>query len=426
MEATPEKLRNDQTMSEDGHSAASFDIGDTVSATSDFRIGGALAIEKGCRGTVMCHGERPDGSVGISIHWHTSRKDGRDINVLCQPHEIQVVAKAANAQPMSEHLRCAWKSVRVWAKSFREILPSSPVQLIFENLAHALAPKETTTPMQKQQVKKMQKANELSQHMKKDFDDDDSDYATTNHLQRWSMIIGVLFFVNILLAYVHMQRSAANLQVVKVLTDDSLSAHIVAHPYGTLVNFFSSPCEHCAQFAPEFEEAAKQLQKTTNVSLVSVNARLAPLASKQYLVFRYPTLFWFRHGRLGRGVAPSVRSVAQILEFVNEAVQPAVIEFSSYAEFLEAVPQLRAVLSKGKTPPIIAGFGPDPAVHEVLEQAGEKFRGKTAFLFVPEARHDDPTIRAYFRYGEADQDYNGSLKVDDFLKWLQPFLVEQE
>lgn len=424
-------------------SAESFGIGDIVAATSSFCIGGRLVVEKGCRGIVIRHGERPDGSAGASVQFQ-GRKDGSDALVLCRPCEIQVVAKAAQAQSMTDyatlfkgllehHVRRALKSARLSAVAFCEIVTSFPTQFLSGNGTQAQGPKSMPTGSRSlsshaSKLKHRRKANDGSQHKGEDDREDDFDDTSSqpsSQKQLWSMLIVVLVVMNLLLAFVHMQRRARkhSLPVVKSLTDDSFADYIVAHPSGTLVNFFSSSCEPCTRLAPEFEEAAKQLQETTNVSLASVNARLAPSTVKQYLIKSAPSLLWFRQGRLVRDVPHSVRSVSQILEFVHESLQPALIEFSSYAEFLESMPQLRAVLQKGKTPPIVAGFGPDPAVHDVLEQVGEKFRGETAFLFVPEAQQNDPSIRAYFRDEGTDKDYNGSLKVDEFLLWLKPFMV---
>lgn len=129
-------------------SAYSFGIGDVVAATATFRIGGVLAVEKGSRGTVVCHGERPDGVVGISIMFE-ARKDGRDANVLCQPHEIQVVMKAVNAHWMRKSvqwvreyvtlLACRFDSVLANARSsvisFQEMISSSPLHRAYENFA---------------------------------------------------------------------------------------------------------------------------------------------------------------------------------------------------------------------------------------------------------------------------------------------------
>merc|ERR1719506_2445800 len=92
-EGDSEKVRDNPTMPEEAYSAQRFAVGDTVAATSDFNIGGALAVEKGCRGTVMCHGERPDGRMGVSVQFE-AWKHGRDVKVLCLPYEIENASKA--------------------------------------------------------------------------------------------------------------------------------------------------------------------------------------------------------------------------------------------------------------------------------------------------------------------------------------------
>jgi len=274
------------------------------------------------------------------------------------------------------------------------------------------------------------KGGDPSQHTDEGDDDEflDSLSSGARTKRRWCAFILVLVFVNLLLGYVHMQkRSKTKVSSMgKVLTDESFADHIASHPNGTLVNFFSSSCKYCAKLAPEFDEAAKQLQQKSDVSLVSVNAGQAPLAVEQYSVTKFPTLLWFRRGRLVRDVAPSVRTTTKILEFVEESLQPSVIDFASHADFDEAVPQLRSVLSNVKTLPVVVGFGREPAVYKVLAEIGEKFRGLTAFLFVKEAQEGDPFMRVYFRESDADKEYNGDLNVDDVQKWLQPLMDRKE
>jgi len=351
------------------------------------------------------------------------------------------------ASLLVQHLRHAWENIQASASSFDSILLARdrfkdadradiirPAQEVEDGPpSNESTMERSPSPLRRRKVKQRRKVNDRSQRLNEDNFDDDFDDILGDIPQQdqpqercWSLLIVVLVFANLILAYVHTQRRVGkhNLHVATSLTDDSFSDHILAHPNGTLVNFFSSSCEPCAKLAPDFGEAARQLQKTINVSLVSANVDLAPSTTKQYLVTRLPALLWFRRGRLVRDAPHSVRSTAQISEFVHESLESAVIEFDSYAEFVEAIPQLRAVLSKGKTPPIVAGFGPDPAVHEVLEQVGEMFRGETAFLFVPEKRHRGSSIRAYFQDAAADKDYTGSLKVDSFLHWLRPFMLE--
>jgi thiol-disulfide isomerase/thioredoxin len=245
--------------------------------------------------------------------------------------------------------------------------------------------------------------------------------------QWWIAVIAVLVLVNVVLGGIHLRKRVSNKQgayatnIVKTLSDESLPFHIAGHPNGTLVNFHSADCVHCKKLAPEFENAAKELQKISDVSLVSVDARLAPLALKRYSVTRYPTLLWFRRGELLHEAPPSARTSSKIVEFVDQSVQPSVIDFTVRDDFDQAVEQLRSVLTN-ESLPVVVGFARSPDVYDLLQQAGEKFRGSTAFLFVKEARDDDPYIRAYYRESEGDQDYNSVLVLGDLYKWLQPLM----
>jgi thiol-disulfide isomerase/thioredoxin len=260
---------------------------------------------------------------------------------------------------------------------------------------------------------------------------DDAISSNSDGSRNWLMLIVLLILANILLGYVHLQKRSSRSSVrheeaslVKSLSDDTLPSHIAGHPNGTLVNFHVENCVHCQKLAPEFEIAAKELSNICDTSLVSVDASLAPLALKRYGVTRFPAMLWFRRGELLREVEPRVRTSARILEFVDQSLQSAVIDFASRADFDEAVPQLRSVL-QGESPPVVVGFGREPAVYEALSQAGEKLRGATAFLFVKEGHAEDPYIRVYFRDADADQTYTGSLGLQDVQKWLQPLMDQK-
>lgn len=249
---------------------------------------------------------------------------------------------------------------------------------------------------------------------------------------RWILIIVGLLIANFVLGYLHLQRrsqrqrpATEEIDAVLHLSDESLQAHIAEHPNGTLVNFHMRDCLHCKKLIPEFAAAAKELAKTSSTSLVSVDAAAAPLALKQYSITRFPTMLWFRRGLLCRDVPPDVRTFETIKRFVNESLQPVSIPFSSNHEFVAAVPQLRSVLKDRASMPVVVGFNHEPAVYEVLEQAGETFRGTTAFLHVKEAVPEDPWIRAYFQDPTKDRAFNASVNVEDLINWLRPHLTKQ-
>lgn len=266
-----------------------------------------------------------------------------------------------------------------------------------------------------------------------DLDDEEDDIDCTSikwhHQKRWYVIIVGLIFLNVILGYAHIQRRTArsrpeSLDIVKILSDETVSDHIASHPNGTLVNFYFPSCKPCAKLAPEFEEAARQLQRTSTVSLVAVDADHAPLILQRYSLKIFPLMLWFRRGRLVRHAEPSVRDYASIIEFVEESLQPAIIEFATHDELNEALPELRSIMARGKSTPVVVGFGRNSDVYEVLQEMGEKFRGVTAFLFVKEAQDSDPFLKVYFQHSEADKEYDTSSRIEDVQTWLEPLMSD--
>lgn len=434
-------LPNELQIVEKAPSAHSFLVGQTVAATNEYNIGGALAVEAGCRGVVRGHGERPDGITGVVVLFE-ARKGGGEVTVLCLPHEIKLalprsppVSLATQLRMyvsgLSDTLRDCSLSILESVASWRHLSAADATAFLHGTADETISPpigepepepKPGRVPRQK--PRKLQKAG-VATSSAEDFDFEE--YLAPQRHRRWKTIVMVLAVVNVFLAYIHMQRRSArqDQQAVKVLTNQQgFIRHVAAHPNGTLVNLFSLPCQPCALLAAEFEKAATALMGETHVSLVSVDAGRGPSFLQHHLVEGQPTLLWFRRGKFVQELSRSARTSNEIVEFVRESLQPAVIDFSTHKEFVDAVPQLRAVLAKGKTPPIVAGFGPDVQIREVLEEAGEKFRGETAFLYVPAESGEAPRIRAFFRDEADDKDYTGKLHTEDFVKWLQPFMVD--
>lgn len=414
--------RHDEEGVAEGPVADSFGIGDSVAATKDFCIGGALAVSDGCRGTVVCHGERPDGTVGVSVKFEV-RTDGRDTNVLCSPREIRVVAKVEQTPPVDEQvstlerqLEGALESTQAWAASW-----SSKISRRFAQLFNRFGLGASDTSKRKRR----------SADRARNVDDDDEaldDFADmvaeTSRGPTWRMIIVILVLVNLILGCLHMRRhlKKQKVSVVTSLTDETFPDHIAKNHGGTLVNFHFKGCKPCAKLKSEFDAAARQLWNTRRIPFVAVDADDAPSILKQYDVKMFPSLLWFRRGKIMRNPEPAVRDAAKIIEFVEESLQPPVIDFASHDELNEALPQLRSIMSRGISPPVVVGFGRDPRVHDILDEIGEKFRGSSAFLFVKEVHDGDPFIRAYFRDAKADKDYNAGLAIEDVLAWLQPFM----
>jgi len=212
---------------------------------------------------------------------------------------------------------------------------------------------------------------------------------------------------------------------VRILDDESLPSFIAGLPNGTLLNFHSPECPHCKALEPEFEAAARELQNSGGAPLAAVNVAVAPKAAERYKVTRYPTLLWFRFGEPVLELPYNVRQSTKIVEYVEWAVQPAVVTFENRAEFDEAIPQLRAVLHEN-APPLIAGFAIDGAVYPALEMAAERSRGKTVFLFTGTTREGDPALRAIFRNESSDHDFRDTVSKSAVRSWVAGLLQKRK
>jgi len=244
-------------------------------------------------------------------------------------------------------------------------------------------------------------------------------------------VLGVLqAFLLVAFAFIAMKsRTGADAidttTAVRILDDESLPSFIAGLPNGTLLNFHSPECPHCKALEPEFEAAARELQNTGGAPLAAVNVAVAPKAAERYKVTRYPTLLWFRFGEPVLELPYNVRQATKIVEYVEWAVQPAVVTFEKRAEFDEAIPQLRAVLHEN-APPLIAGFAIDGGVYSALEMAAERSRGKTVFLFTGTTREGDPALRAIFRNASSDHDFRENVSKSAVRTWVTGLLQQRK
>lgn len=216
-------------------------------------------------------------------------------------------------------------------------------------------------------------------------------------------------------------KTASNTSIVHNLADDTISSFVINFSDGALVNFHSPGCSHCIALAVEFEAAAQELHSRGGAPLASVNVATAPRAAERYGVHRYPTMLWFKKGERVLELPPTIRNASKIVEYVDWAVQPAIVSFDTRTHLDEAVPHMRAALYAG-APPVIVGFGMADGVYDALEAAGERFRGKTVFVFTKDANVDDPTLRAYFREPSSDYDFSGTVDVASVQAWVEALI----
>lgn len=291
------------------------------------------------------------------------------------------------------------------------------------------------TAGQKPGVAEQPGSGKLRQRKKNIADDDDDDDALLSSAagtgictpkQRLIFVILAVIQVGLLVGFAYVAKLKKQVaeekdQAVVVLSEATLPAFVAEHPDGALVNFHKPGCSHCEKLAPEFEAAARELKAKGGAPLGSVNVASAPLAAARHAVERYPTMLWFREGEPVLEVSHTIRSATKLVEYVEWAGQPAVVEFEKRSELEEAVPQLRASLHK-LAPPVVVGFNISEATRSSLQSTAERSRGKTVFLFIKEAAVDDPHFRAIFRDAAHDQDFNSTPDSEAVHRWVKGLL----
>mmetsp|Transcript_22871 Transcript_22871/g.60416 ORF Transcript_22871/g.60416 Transcript_22871/m.60416 type:complete len:322 (-) Transcript_22871:169-1134(-) len=206
--------------------------------------------------------------------------------------------------------------------------------------------------------------------------------------------------------------------VVTELTDATFEDYIKAHQEGVLVDFFTPGCPHCVKLTPDFEAAARQLKAKGGAPFASLDAKAHPAAAKKLGIDRYPTVIWFRHGERVLELPPQSRAMDKIVEYVEWASGPAMVEFATEAEFEDSLSELRKALP-ASSPPMIVGFGGRDGAYPIVELMAERFRGKNVFMFVKEASSNGALLRAFGSDKDGDQEYRDALEAKPMEEWVK-------
>lgn len=83
---------------------------------------------------------------------------------------------------------------------------------------------------------------------------------------------------------------------VLVLTTDNFTEYVSMSEL-ILVEFYAPWCGHCKRLAPNYANAAKELNLKHNIPLAKVDATEEVSLAKQFGVDGYPTLLIFRNGK---------------------------------------------------------------------------------------------------------------------------------
>lgn len=208
---------------------------------------------------------------------------------------------------------------------------------------------------------------------------------------------------------------------VMALDETSFDNFLASHPQGALVDFYATDCSFCKKLAPEYESAAKELKAANGPPLASVESSVAPALMEKYGIHRYPTVLWFWHGQnvleLPRAAE---KPAAKIVEWARWAIGAAVQELDSRADFEETLATLRSTLHENGR--LLVAFAGVEGMREAVEEAAQRHRTNTVFLYIKESSSDGVGLRSYAKEEANDETYEGAVAVPDVLKWVKEVL----
>lgn len=209
---------------------------------------------------------------------------------------------------------------------------------------------------------------------------------------------------------------------VQQLDDASFDKFLAANPEGALVDFYTKSCGFCTKLAPEYEKAAKKLVKEKGPALAAVDQDTGAEVMKKFGIERFPTVMWFWQGKqvleLPRA---SEKTADKLVEWAHWAAGAAVQELDTKEEFDGALSTLRSSLH-AKARLMVLFKGGSEGLREAFEEAAQRQRTTTVFLYIKESLADGTELHSYGGDESKDEVYSGASTTEAVGQWVKEVL----
>lgn len=238
-----------------------------------------------------------------------------------------------------------------------------------------------------------------------------------------SVIIGLSHYFSPVDGDEPVPSMAPSAPAVTSLDDTSFDQFLAAHPHGVLVDFYSQSCGFCTKLAPELEKAAQKLKADKGPVIASVDQDTGAEIHKKFGIERLPTVLWFWQGKnvleLPRA---SEKKAEAIVTWAQWAADPAVQELETKGEFDGALPTLRSSLPANGRLMVLFSRAGSEGMREAFEEAAQRHRAKTVFLYIKEGLDDSTELHSYGKEDSKDEVYSGSSSVESVVAWVKETL----
>lgn len=179
-------------------------------------------------------------------------------------------------------------------------------------------------------------------------------------------------------------------------------------------------------FVPSWPQSMRRLQKKLvkekGPALAAVDQDTGAEVMKKFGIERFPTVMWFWQGKqvleLPRA---SEKTADKLVEWAHWAAGAAVQELDTKEEFDGALSTLRSSLH-AKARLMVLFKGGSEGLLEAFEEAAQRQRTTTVFLYIKESLADGTELHSYGGDESKDEVYSGASTTEAVGQWVKEVL----